>query len=131
MNLPTDILQWSVIMGLWTFMWLTWSFKGDVRAWLAALLFPSSWLVGASRLSIAALSYSGFTKWLIQGSLTPPLVCHVMTCQFCWSAHVAGVGTTLLFLTVNLPLLSAPWIWVGGAAIGNILYVYTYRNHSD
>lgn len=109
-------------------MWLTWSFDADVRSWIAAVLFPRKWRAGKSRSDIARLSPTGFNKWLVS-SEAPLAVCQVMTCRFCWSAHVSGVGALLILVSGSIPSLLVPLVWAGGAGIGNLLYEYSKRTH--
>lgn len=111
-------------------MWLVWSFDADVRAWLAALLFPRKWLGGFRRREVAALSPSAFVVWLV-ASNTPMQVCQLLSCPKCWSAHVAGVGTLLLLTYGAVPLLIAPLVWAFGAGIGNLLYECYKRPHKN
>lgn len=103
-------------------MWLIWSFEAEVRGWIAALLFPAGWRAGKSRSFIAGKSSEGFTTWLVQDSFAPLFVCQLMTCQRCWSAHIAGVGTLCVALAQILPLPLLPLVWAGGATIGNLIY---------
>lgn len=124
--LPVSIILWAVALGGWTFMWLTWSFDADVRSWIAAAVFPKKWLDGKKRSAVAGLSPSGFDKWLVS-SMAPMPVCQVMTCRYCWSAHVSGSGTLLILASGALPVLSLPLVWACGAGIGNLIYDYSKR----
>lgn len=111
-------------------MWLLWSFDGDVRAWLAALLFPAAWRGNKRRKDIAEMAPSSFEKWLISSDV-PLFFCQLLSCPRCWSAHVAGAGSTLMLLIGVIELPLAPLVWACGAGIGNFLYVYTKRPHKN
>ena len=129
MHLPVAALMWSLLLGGWTFIWLTWSFDADVRSWIAALTFPSKWRGGIARGKVAAMSPSAFTTWLIRSSYAPQSLCQLMSCYRCWSAHVAGVGALIILSTGALPPLVVPLVWACGAAIGNIIYAYLKRTN--
>jgi hypothetical protein len=126
MSLPLEALIWAVILGGWTYIWLVWSFQADIRAWLAAALFPRDWLAGVPRRNVAIMSPSSLDKWLVSSS-APLAVCQLLTCYKCYSAHVAGYGTLILAFAGVLPILVLPLVWAFGAAVGNILYDHTYK----
>ena len=129
MTTSLTVIAYAILLGLWTFMWLRWSFDGDVRAWLAALLFPASWRNGRDRSYVASRPPHLFTVWLTSGSLAPAFVCQVMSCRYCWSAHVAGSGAILVALTGALPAATIPLVWAAGAALGNIIYEHCTQPH--
>lgn len=112
----------ALLVGGWTFIWLVWSFEADVRAWLAGLLFTPRWRNGKSRGEVAGLSPTLFSQWLIVSSRAPLWLSHVMTCHYCWAAHVAAVGSLLLAVTMDVPWHHVPLTWACGAAIG----IFTY-----
>ncbi len=118
----------AILLGGWTYAWLLWSFKADVRAWLIAALFPTKWLDELPRRTVAGLSPTRLTYWLVTSSDAPAVLKHLLYCHYCWSAHVATTGTLLLCAAgvVHLPLL--PFVWAGGAAIGNYLYARSTSN---
>lgn len=103
-------------------MWLVWSFDADVRAWIAAGLFPESWLGGSSRRDVVIMGPASFDKWLVQSSAAPLAVCQLLMCKRCYSAHMAAYGTILLVFSGSLPVLIAPLVWAAGAAVGNLIY---------
>lgn len=103
-------------------MWLTWMLKGEVRSWLAASLFPKSWLLGKSRAEIARMSASEFAMWLVVSSGAPMFVCQLLTCPKCLSAYTAGVGAVLVAFAPDIKYAIVPIIWASAAAIGNFIY---------
>ncbi len=127
--LPLEIIAWAVIIGGWTFMWLTWSFEADVRAWIAAL-FPRKWMGGTPRSHVAIMSPHSLDKWLV-ASNAPLFVCQLMSCPKCYSAHVSAYGSILVAVVSGLPILAIPLAWAFGAGIGYILYDYTKRPHKN
>lgn len=126
---PVDALLWAFLLGGWTFMWLVWSFEGDVRAWLVAL-FPARWRAGSSRSSLALLSPSSLERWLVASDV-PPAVCQLLSCRKCFSAHVAASGTLILILTGALQISVAPLVWAAGAGIGNLIYEHYKRANKN
>lgn len=129
MSLPLELLSWAVLVGGWTFMWLTWSFEADVRAWIAAL-FPRKWLGTMPRRNVVIMSPHSLDKWLISSD-APLFVCQLMACHKCYSAHVSAYGSVLVLIVSGLPILAMPLVWACGAGVGYLIYDHTKRLHKN
>lgn len=120
----------AALVGGWTAMWLVWTLEGDARSWLASLMFPRKWLNGKSRKAVARLTAPGFLTWITNASDAPVWAVQLVSCRYCWSAHVAGTGTVVVALAgLSSPLL-LPLCWASGAALGNIIYDRIKSSHS-
>lgn len=123
-----EVICCGVLLGGWTHMWLIWSFGGDVRSWLVAALFCRKWRSGKSRKDIAIMSGSSLEKWLIS-SEAPLMVCQLLTCYKCYTAHVAAVGASLIYASQDIKIAEIPLIWTLGATIGYRLYATEQRTN--
>ncbi len=132
MNSPSpqvlETLLAGLLVGGWTFAWLTWSFKGDVRAWIAALLFPARWRGDTTRRDLSLFGPERFAKWLTHTASAPYMVLSLFLCHYCMSAHIAAAGTIVAVGLGFATLPEAVFVWAVGATTGLILYESTYRS---
>jgi hypothetical protein len=110
-------LIYLVLLSLWVSAWLGWSFQGEVRHFLFAYVFPSSWRAGFSRLEMLGVLRDEFDMFLAATSNAPAFVRGLLGCPRCMSAWISAAGLApLLLLGVDvwvLPLLWAAAAWVG------------------
>jgi hypothetical protein len=110
-------LIYLVLLSLWVSAWLGWSFRGEVRHFLFAYVFPSAWRSGYSRREMLGVLREDFDMFLAATSNAPAFVRGLLGCPRCMSAWVSAAGLVpLLLLGVDvrvLPLLWAAAAWVG------------------
>lgn len=113
-----------ILIAGWTAAWLHWMFDGDIRRFLFAKVFPTSWRGGREPTDIMLMSGEEFMMFLGIESSAPAFVNGVLSCPACSSAYVSAVGIVLaLFggiLTCNL--LAVPLVWAAAAWAGHRLH---------
>ena len=107
----------ALLVGGWTNAWLIWCYKGEIRQWVVAALFPRSWLGTTSRKELVLFSSASFDNWLVQTGKNPLWLSSLLLCRFCLSAHIAGAGT-LIAAGSGLSWWTLPFVWATGAALG-------------
>ncbi len=114
------ILLASAVVGLWSYAWLLWFFKGTVRQW-CVMLMPDVWKAGRTNEAIGSMTGSTFTSFMMLDFVGPEWIGKLLTCRYCLSAHIAWPAAILL-LSFHLPLTSAILAWAGGAGLANYFY---------
>ena len=124
-----------LLIGLWVAAWLHWTFRGEIRQFLFAKVFPEKWRAGRDASELLLMGTEELEVFLALESAAPAFVNGVLGCPGCLSAHISAVGMPLVFgcwlLSVEALhfrdelaiLFSTPLIWAGGAWLGQRFYV--------
>lgn len=127
--MPFESLTLPVWVSLWVTTWLHWTFRGKVRQFLFAYVFPCRWRGGRSRESILSTTDEDMPVFLALESQAPDFVTGALGCPGCLSAHVSVVGTLLAYgafapLQTSSDVCEALLTWAAGAWLGHRLYFH-------
>lgn len=113
------------LVALWTAAWLHWFFRGELRHFLFAYLFPGSWRAGLDRATTMSLNPTNFDKFLTAKSSAPRFIRGVLGCPACFSAYVSGAGMVLGITSIFYPLALVPLVWASAAWLGHQAFSLT------
>jgi hypothetical protein len=120
----TTALVYVAFVAIWTSAWLHWFFKGEIRHFLFAKVFPAAWRAGREPSDILTADREEFEMFLAGESDAPAFIRGVLGCPGCLSAYISAVGTVLAFFAFWPSVFLVPLVWAGGAWIGHRLHHY-------